>query len=194
MKKDKQSLIEDIKKEAERKIAAIETEFSIRDKFPDSDFKFVASSNIAYFDIKSRNEIRKILERLPPVNETTTLKVSGKEQVIDSPYRIDLKNPAVVNLVSQHEMYISYKTEHFGVTIVVPISMCMDYVIEYQRQITDSEYHYFIGVTHQQLRKKKVTAYTFENANIITWYGGTHTQCDPTYIKNIILNETLGNS
>lgn len=192
--KTKEQQIADVKSQAQKKIRGIETEFKIRDIIPDVDFKFITSNNCAVFNVTSRDEMDKVLQTFPPINKSIVIKPIGKEKIVNSSYRVDIDNPATVNSVSRHEMRISYVTDDINVTIKLPIDMVEEYVYEYQRKINDTEYHYFTGLSHRQLRDKKVRAYKFKNSNVITWYGGTHTQLDETYIKNIINGEPLGSS
>lgn len=154
------------------------------------------SENIINFDCKDLEDFKHILKTLKPTNKKTVIGTASDKyyKSLKTPFRLNVKNPPVVNSAQNYEINISYISGIYNVSIDVPLSLIdKDFFLVTQRSITDSEYHYFIGVSMAEIRNRRLRKYTFANVNtagtnskVINWYGGDVTLCDETEIKTII--------
>jgi len=140
------------------------------------------------FDCKTLDEAKYLLQTLKPMNKNTTI---GKAsdifyKVINTPYRIDIKNPPIINNYSDFTLKIQYTIDQCRVWVSVPLKLVPHEFKKIDRKITSSEYHYFAGYSQRRLDNMKVTAYTFNNNYVINFYGGGKTLVCEIEIENIM--------
>lgn len=135
---------------------------------------------------KTKDDFVKTLSVLHPTNTETLIGSATKhEATLITPFRINIENPCSPSQYRNFQIEISYTSNDIDVDINLPIELVKDFVLRSERNITDSEYHYFTGTSMTQLRTMKVMCYVF-NASQISWYGGNKTLTDIDTISNII--------
>lgn len=152
--------------------------------------------NVINFNVKDLSEFKHILTTLPPTNKATTIGTASDSfyKTIKSPYRMTLKNPCVISQFTNFELSIKYTSSVYGVQICVPLSLIKgDFFNVSDRQITSSEYHYFVGLSQSQLAQKRVKKMYFsgvhtagKDSGVISWYGGDQTLLNVKEINKII--------
>lgn len=137
---------------------------------------------------KDAEEFKQVLRTLPPTNENTTIGTATDKyyKLLNSPFRTDIENPAQAGNYSKHLIKFSYQSGKYDIQIELPISFVSDFVTATERPITDSEYHYFIGYSHNELRNLRVRSYRFNCMEEMGWYGGNKTLLRETEINKII--------
>ena len=140
------------------------------------------------FDCKTLEEAKYLLETLKPINKNTIIGTAADSfyKVINTPYRIDIINPAVVNNYSNFTLKIQYKIDKCRIWIKIPLKLVPHEFKKIERKITSSENHYFTGYSQRRLDNMKVTAYTFNSNYVINFYGGGKTLVCEIEIENII--------
>lgn len=125
---------------------------------------------------KTPDEFKAVLAAYPATNEQTTIGTATDKYhtVLNSPFRVDIENPARCNTYSPFLYKIGWQSGDIEMSVEMPIEAAPDFCRRIDRNISDSEYHYFIGVSETKLRSMRVPAYTF-NGNCISWYGGNKT-------------------
>lgn len=131
---------------------------------------------------------KQILIIFPATEQNHTITSSSqKDKTIDSPFRINLKNPPVVNNSQYYCLEVEYMSDNLEVNVEIPIEFIQDFINISERHLSDSEYHYFIGVPHTALINMKIRSYVFkQNHDVINWYGGNKTQLNVKVIESII--------
>jgi hypothetical protein len=143
-------------------------------------------------DAETIQEAAKVLILCPPTNSTTTIGSATKHKaILNTPFRIDIDNPCTPNQYRNFTIGVHYTSTDIEVRLSVPITDLVQFMVAGERHVSDSEYHYFSGYTHQQLSKLKVRCYSF-NGPQINWYGGSKTATSETLISEII--ETIKNA
>jgi hypothetical protein len=140
-----------------------------------------------HVNIKNGEEFLHVLSKLKPTEKSISIGTAGNgDRVLNTPFRMDLNNPAVSNSCSCHEMKVSYKSKLIDVNVNIPINLVESFIRRSSRNITDSEGVHFIGMCNSEMRKHKVMTYEFTSTAKMTWYGGNQTLLDPVEIKEII--------
>lgn len=131
-------------------------------------------------------DAKNIIKKFPSTNETHT--VGNENKLIKSPFRINIDNPAKPSQHRNFTIEISYISNDIGVELKIPIDIFIKFVTVGERQIYDSEHHYFIGLSYPQLSRTRVRKYNFNvlNDEQINWYGGGVTLIKESKIKEII--------
>ena len=140
------------------------------------------------FDCKTLEEAKYLLETIKPINKNTIIgtKMDIFYKVINRPYRIDIINPAVINNYSNFMLKIQYMIDECRIWINIPLKLVPHEFIKIERKITSCENHYFPGYSQRILDNMKVAAYTFNNNDVINFYGGGKTLVSEIEIENII--------
>lgn len=143
----------------------------------------------AIFTCKTLQEASEVLNKYLATETEHKIDVSGKTgfKTINSPYRIDITNPAKTSEYSPYKFSISYMSDNIDVEIDLPIDYIDEYTLLTTRGITESEYHWFVGVSYEKLRNMRLHAYQFTKQEI-SWYGGNKTLID-SEITNEIINK-----
>jgi hypothetical protein len=142
--------------------------------------------------IKDKEEFKKAFLLYPPTNKTTKIGFAGKDDiVVKSPFKLNINNPARPYEGNSFSFHIDYDSDKYDMQIIVPIEMVKDFVERTQRGVTDSEHHYFTGVSMSELHNMRLMAYDFAfkhklTGKVISWYGGDKTLTDETGIQEII--------
>lgn len=131
-------------------------------------------------------DAKNIIKTFPVTNKTHT--VGNEDKLIKSPFRVNIDNPATQSQHSNFTIEISYISNDIGVQLEMPIDIFSKFVTAGYRKVYDSEYHYFIGYSHEKLYKLRVRKYNFNapNDEQINWYGGNVTLIKESKIKEII--------
>ena len=147
-----------------------------------------AYNDVISFDCKTLEEAKYLLETLKPINKNTIIGTATDSfyKVINTPYRIDIKNPPVINNYSNFTIKIQYIIDQCKIWINIPLKLVPHEFKKIERKITSCEYHYFNGYSQRRLDNMKVTAYTFNNNYVINFYGGGKTLACEIEIENII--------
>jgi hypothetical protein len=133
------------------------------------------------------DEFKAALLAYPATNEKTVIGTATDKyyKELATPYRMDIDNPAKPCQWQPFEIHIEYWSDKTEIQIEMPIEYVQDFVNISERGITDSEYHYFIGVSHTGLRNMHVTCYNFKGQQM-GWYGGNKTLLDELVTNEII--------
>ena len=147
-----------------------------------------AYNDVISFDCKTLDEAKYILTNVKPINKSTTIGTANDSfyKVINTPYRIDIINPAVINNYSYFTIRIQYIIDQCKIWINIPLKLVPHEFKKIERKITSCENHYFTGYSQRRLDNMKVTAYTFNNNYVINFYGGGKTLVCEIEIENII--------
>ena len=140
------------------------------------------------FDCKTLEEAKYLLETLKPINKNTIIGTATDifYKVINTPYRIDIINPAVINNYSNFTLKIQYIIDQCRIWVNIPLKLVPHEFKKIERKITSSENHFFPGYSQRILDDMKVTAFTFNNNYVINFYGGGKTSVCEIEIENII--------
>ena len=140
------------------------------------------------FDCKTLEEAKYLLETLKPINENSIIGTATDNfyKVINTHYRIDIINPAVVNNYSNFTIKIQYIFDQCRIWVNIPLELVPHEFKKIERKITSCENHYFTGYSQRRLDNMKVPAYTFNNNFVINFYGGGKTLVCEIEIENII--------
>lgn len=129
---------------------------------------------------------KKIMDLFPCTNTKTEIAFAGKTNYfIDTPYMLDIKNPAKVGFSIRYEVGVKWQTDGFGVWVSLPIIWCEQFVSPYSRGITSSEYHYFTGVSQKKLSEMTVRAYNWRGTQE-NYYGGSKKLVDTDLVNRVI--------
>lgn len=137
---------------------------------------------------KNTDEFKQVLRTLPPTNTTTTIGTATDRhyKVLNTPFRTDIENPAQAGRFSYYLITFGYQSGKYDIQIELPISFVSEFVTSTERPITDSEYHYFIGYSHNELRNLRVRSYRFNCLDEMGWYGGNKTLLNEAEITKIV--------
>ena len=140
------------------------------------------------FDCKTLEEAKYLLETLKPINKNTIIGTATDSfyKVINTPYRIDIINPAVINNYNNFTLKIQYIIDQCKIWIYIPLKLVPHEFKKIERKITSCENHYFPGYSQRRLDNMKIIAYTFNNNYVINFYGGGKTLVCEIEIENII--------
>ena len=140
------------------------------------------------FDCETLEEAKYLLETLKPINKNTRIGTATDSfyKVINASYRIDIKNPPVINNYSFFTLKIQYIIDQCKIWINIPLKLVPHEFKKIERKITSCEHHYFTGYSQRRLDNMKVIAYTFNNNYVINFYGGGKTLVCEKEVKNII--------
>lgn len=137
--------------------------------------------------VKTAAEFKAVLAAYPATNEKTTIGTATDKfhAVLNSPFRVDIDNPACCSTYSNFLYKIRWESGDIEISVEMPIEAAPDFCRRIDRNIFDCEYHYFTGTTISKLQNMRVTAYTF-NGDCINWYGGNKTLTSESEINDII--------
>lgn len=186
--------------------------------FPDHNadcFTYFKSGTTNYLTIRLDNikDYKKAHKIFKPIKDRIYIdSATSKTKVINTPYRIDLKNNAVpssflklkngTRKTIQSKFTISYKTNiefsfyklDLDLKIVFNahdllydhIDVFSEIIKPSTRKLYDSEHHYFTGYSFNQLKKQTIRSFSFHDPNTIKWHGGNETLINTWHIDNII--------
>lgn len=137
---------------------------------------------------KDFKEALLVLKLYPPTNKKTVIGTAGDSYfaTLKTPFHVKLDNPCSPSIHHSFQLELSYESNKVDVQIELSIDLFMDFVNCGERNITDSEYHYFTGVDYGRLRSMKVMCYNFKADKVINWYGGDKSLLDEQEIQKII--------
>ncbi len=140
---------------------------------------------------KTIDEFNQVLDKYKPTNENTVIGMASDKfyAQLQTPFRINIDNPSRPNQYDIFKVTFSYTSNDIDVQIELPIETIIDFTTISQRNITDSEYHYFIGYSHSELRNMRVRCYNFKGEQI-NFYGGSKTLLSVDSINEIITHLT----
>ena len=151
----------------------------------------VSERNFISFDCKSIEEAKILLTNLKPTN-TVNYVGTAKDtfyKIIDSPYRLDINNPAIPNQYNDFNLKISFEFNDIDIWIKIPLRLIgFNLFNKEKRKVTDSELHYFGGMDRKKIFD--LTCYNFNNRYVVSFYGGQKTLfcgIETDYIINHIL-------
>lgn len=136
---------------------------------------------------KNPTEFKTVLSLFPATNKHTVIGTERDSYYVDlpTPFNIKIDNPASPNQWHSFAVKISYISNDIDIQCELPIACINDYVRTDERAITDSEYHYFTGYSHQKLTQMRVRQYNFKSTQI-SWYGGDKTLTNADMANNIV--------
>lgn len=139
------------------------------------------------FKIKDFNDIKFILAELIPTEKQTTIGSSGNDKLhtLETPFRFDIKNPAVATSSYPYCIDLNYISNGIDVDIQIPIDLLIDFTKRGQRTVTDCEYHYFVGISMSKLINHQLMTYEWKT-NQMGWFGGNKTLLNLLTIQEII--------
>jgi len=150
-----------------------------------------------YFWAKAETllDLRIIIHALNPNSDTLFIAGSAKDYRSDRRYAITIVNICQENQFTKFEFQVQYKCGNSNVRITMPINFIETFVGRGLRNLSDNEYHYFIGVSNDDLRNMQVARYGFpdiERDRLVNWAGGNQTLLEGRLIDRImdhLLNE-----
>ena len=145
-------------------------------------------SKFISFYCKDISEAKMILNTLIPVNKTSVVSTAGSKNYkeIDSPYKLSINNPVVVNQYSRHELEIQFHISECEIWVKVPLhEIKYDFVKSY-RKVNETELHYFPGMSRSQIGKLNIPCYNFNSNYIVNFSGGQKTLFCGIETENII--------
>lgn len=168
--------------------AKYEFEEFVKSKLPNLKTMAFVNRKRILVEVENKDQFKEVLAVFPTTNTITKIgSASSDIDPIQSPYRIDIDNPCSPNSFSKFKVQVSYQSDDTEIQVELPIEVIKDWVTTSKRKITDSEYHYFIGYSHNELRKKEVMCYVFPYpTKQISWYGGNKTLQSEEIISEII--------
>jgi hypothetical protein len=115
-----------------------------------------------------RKKIQKVLKAFPP-SGNNTIYMSGQDQPTESPFVLRFKNGHYDPYVAQ----IDYTSKDYWIHINLSVRFYSDDIKGvFIRKVYDSEYHYYIGVPMNKLRKLTKQAYRLDVFENVSFYGG----------------------
>lgn len=133
--------------------------------------------------LKEAAELLKIFE---PSEVSCVVGSSGKDRLLSIPWRIDVINPCKPSELFPFCLQVYYQSKQYSITIQVLANTLTGYLIAGERNIYDTEHHYFTGQSYDKLRNMKVRCYGFGAFEKISWYGGDITLLDTHRALEII--------
>lgn len=148
-------------------------------------------SKSPFISVKTDNlvDLKIVLDQLPPVDKTHEIGVDRDSFhiILDTPFKLTLENPASPSQYQGFTLDIKYQAEGFMIWIQLPQSLVNEFCERSQRNPTDSEQHYFLGVSQKQYREMRIMSYKWKGFNnCIGWYGGNQTLTDSDKTKEIM--------
>lgn len=192
MKTEAQKQIDVLNNKIELLKSKHKIESDILTKLENIKFSFIGDDKKTGFlscEPKDKSELIKILKSFKPSKENRIVKTCSNSHEIKSPFKIELINPCSISRFSDFELRIVYKClSGFDVWVKFPIDEIKEFLKPSRRNITSSEYHYFIGVSQRQLNEMTVKMYLFdvERGNYLSMYGGNQYLLDVEMINKII--------
>ena len=159
-----------LKKEVAKKIKGVDFYTFLRTDYIKGDKKRILFMFKDVKDVKAG--IQQILKAFP-VNrkKNQILAFAGRDDLkTANPFKLYFKNPCMY----ERKAEICYNSGKFDIAIEFPENFYHFDVIEAnQRNISDCEYHYFIGRSHIELRKIRVRQIRLKGFPYVNYYGGS---------------------
>lgn len=136
---------------------------------------------------KTKAEAAEVLAKYPATNNITSIGTATEKSHVEyeNSFRIDIDNPPTYNSSQYYKYCISYESNGIDMQITIPVTEMPEFSERKERGITDSEYHYFTGVSMAKLRTMVVPCYVFK-APQVNWYGGNKTLKDVNEVECFI--------
>jgi len=186
------------KTDLQEKIATLTKKYELESKMAD---KLGSIKHMALLSWKDKErviinpanieEFKEVLNIFPATNKNTVIGTATDKyyKQLKTPFRIDIENPPVINSVQNYEVHIKYDSNGTDVQIELPISFIEGFTITGDRNITDCEYHYFIGHSRKELTNIRVRCYGFKGEQM-GWFGGNKTLLSESVTGEIIKHLT----
>jgi hypothetical protein len=129
--------------------------------------------------LSDKSQFCELLKAFKP--STDFIEVGNDKKRIESPFRVTIENPCkYARFVS-----VSWQSGEYNISAKLPESLLSDFLTPTKRNLYDSEYHYFTGVSMRKLREMQVLKMNFK-APQINFYGGKVVLNCPEEIAAII--------
>lgn len=140
---------------------------------------------------KTIGEFNEVFEKYAPTNENTVIGTATDKfhSNLQTPFRLNIDNPCKPNQWNYFKLSISYTSNDIDVEITLPIETILEFTTIGQRTITDTEYHYFTGISQSKLCQMRVRCFSFKGDQI-NFYGGSKTLNNVDSINQIIKHLT----
>ena len=132
----------------------------------------MSKRNFISFDCQSIDEAKYLLSTLVPTNENNYISTAGfeKYKVIDSPYRMDIKNPAKPSRYDDFSLRISFEFNDVDIWINIPLRLVgFEHFKSGFRKVDETELHYFGGISRKKIGDLKY--YTFKSNYVVNFVG-----------------------
>lgn len=188
------------KTELESKIKALTVEFNFKNEIAESlpNIEILAflsgiedNQKRLVAKCKTIDQFNEVFEKYAPTNENTVIGTATDKfySNLQTPFRLNIDNPCKPNQWNYFKLSISYTSNDIDVEITLPIETISDFTTIGQRTITDSEYHYFTGISQIKLHQMRVRCFSFKGDQI-NFYSGSKTLNNVDSINQIIKHLT----
>lgn len=139
---------------------------------------FLISANV-----ENSESFKQILSAYPPTNIVSEVSTAGTKnfKVINSPFRIDIQNPPM----HKRTFSIQYQSNGREISVKLPEELIEEFTTKSERQVCDTEHHYFTGRSLQAIKNMRLYSRNFKGEQM-GWYGGSKTLLSETEIEKII--------
>ena len=131
----------------------------------------------AFITVQTIEEVSYLLNLFTPMDKPIVV----HETTVRSPYKIEIENPAKY----EREVKIDFNCEEFSLGIRFPESIIYEFLLRSERNVYETEYHYFTGVSQKELMNRKITCYMFKGDQV-KFYGGSSVCTNIDEINEII--------
>lgn len=150
----------------------------------------VVCDNFTSYDAKDIIEVKKVLQHFEAKDDMSIIKSSGHE------YKTDKKTKYRVNCNQDYHgmnLRISIGIDGFGINVSIKYhnlpKEIKDMFIVGDRNVSDTEHHYFTGVDINKIKKIKLPTFCPPyNIECINWYKGDKTILNTDFINKLISN------
>lgn len=148
----------------------------------------LSKRNFISFKCKNLQEAQYLLTNLKPSNDISFVGTANDDffKIINSPYRLDIKNPIKPSNYDPFLLKITFSIENCDIWVNLPLDCFKHDFIKTSQKVNECNMHYFGGISRQQLGKMHFLAYTFNNNYVINFYGGQKTLFCDIETNNII--------
>ena len=176
----KESLLKDIDAQVNEiyKEEKEESRFEILDGFG------IKSRRTGCYECDNLKDIAIIISALPTSATSFELTFAGKDnETIETGYKF--RTESIIN--KQVTVTLRYKIEDdIEVRIEFPSFLISDFLVNDTRRVTDSELHYFGGVSRLEIDKYKIPCARFRDSSNQGYYGGDYVCTSPLAVMKII--------
>jgi len=141
----------------------------------------------AVFEVNSLKDAADILATLKPTNETNKLGFAGKDDiVIDTPYHVTFDSPARQTRFSQPAVKLKWQYGELDIWLEFPSELVKELRVGGRRAVTDSERHYFTGMSYKQLQRIEILTYWLKSGQSQSYYGGNKVATCPKAVQALL--------
>jgi len=179
-----------MREQAKVKCAEIMKKADIAERFENTvGFKHVISGRRYFvtFEVETLEQAAKVLKNHAPTNKTNKLGFAGKDdEIINTPYHVSFDSPARVTPYTRPQLKIVYACGEIDIWLTMPSELVKELRGTGNRSVTDSEYHYFTGISMRKIREISIPTYYLLGGESQSYYGGQKTARNVEAIDKLI--------